>query len=107
VPVKLRVPKSRRLQFSREALDLFQQLERVPPARRFDDERCKKLALLLGLGGEFFSVNYVNDIDGPPRPWLAAHEDWKTCRAIRLQLLEAIRKRPAKSTGVEDGSAAR
>jgi hypothetical protein len=90
MPVTRRIPIDRQfLPFSPEVLDLFCALERVKPSRRFADPRTKKLAGLLGLMDQFWSVNFVNDIAGPPIP-AGGRRDWVICRKVRAQLLEAI-----------------
>jgi hypothetical protein len=91
MPVTRRIPIVDRqfLPFSAEVIDLFVELERVKPSRRFADPRTKQLAALLGLMDQFWSVNFVNDIAGPPIP-AGAREHWIRCRAVRAQLLEVI-----------------
>jgi hypothetical protein len=92
--------------FSPEALDLFRALEKVKPSRRFKDPRTQRLAELLGLTSEFWTVNYVNDVAPPCHPpHYQANVDWATCRALREQLLAAtglepvIKKNPARKAG--------
>jgi hypothetical protein len=72
-------------------LRLFSELERVRPRDRFHDPRTMRLATILGLTDEFWTVNYVNDIEGPCHPpGYVANEDWATCRRVREQLLDAV-----------------
>jgi hypothetical protein len=76
--------------FSREALDLFIEIEKLPPRKRFQDPRSKRLAELLNLGMEYWTVKHVNDPS--PRPAYYSPyqlQNWETCRAMRLLLLEA------------------
>jgi hypothetical protein len=73
---------------SPEAIDLFVALEKLPSRRRYPDPRSKKLAELLGLMDEYWTVNHVNDTNGPPIRTIA-QRDWATCQAVREQLLEA------------------
>jgi hypothetical protein len=88
------------LPFTQEQLQLFRELEALPPSCRFEDPRCKRLAVSLGLSNEFWMVEHVNGTEGPPRPWLAGHAAWVTCRSVRELLLEAAgltQKKPRKS----------
>jgi hypothetical protein len=87
--------------FSQEVLDLFVALERVAPRRRFADPRTKKLAGLLGLMDQFWSVNFVNDIAGPPIP-AGGRRDWVTCRAVREVLLETVAGNVEESAAAAD-----
>jgi hypothetical protein len=94
VPVKLRTPKARRPQFSDEVLALFQALEQAPERDRDSDEwvaDSKRLAGLLGLGSEWWSMCHVNDASRTPC-WsedMPAAKDWHVVHAVREQLLEA------------------
>jgi hypothetical protein len=91
VPVKQRAAKDRRAQFSRETLELFQALEALSQ----DSDRFKagsrRLARLLGLTDEFWTMNHVHDRSaGPCWPsHLVAHHDWHRVREVRLALLAA------------------
>jgi hypothetical protein len=83
--------------FSSEVLRLFRELEAVRPSRRFNDPRTLQLAKLLNLTDEYWTVNYVNDTDGICHPpGYIANIHWETCRRIREELLEAVKKNPAK-----------
>ena len=95
----IRVPIDRpdRRLFTDEAVRLFVELERVAPSRRFEDPRTKQLAQLLGLMGEYFSINYVNKTGGPPIP-LLGQQHWATCRQMRARLLEAAGLAKARSS---------
>jgi hypothetical protein len=74
---------------------LFTELERVRPRDRFHDPRTMRLAILLDLTDEFWTVNYVNDLDPPCHPQgYVANDDWATCRCVREQLLDATGLRP-------------
>jgi hypothetical protein len=100
MPVKLRTPKPRRLVFSREVLALFATLERAPKARRDSDwfrERSHELARQLGLVNEWWSMTSVTDTEREPcwPPGYIAFKDWHTCRAVRLELLAALREAEA------------
>jgi hypothetical protein len=97
VPVKARAAKERRPTFSAEALDLFEELERVR-SRRSEAFRDKslRLARMLGLATEWWcSVTDVNERGpGPVHPeGYVAREAWFRCRAVRIQLLQAVRER--------------
>jgi hypothetical protein len=90
MPVARRIPIDRQLlPFSQEVLDLFRALEQVKPSRRYADQRSKQLAQLLNLMDEYFTVNHVSDVGGPPQR-LVARQNWERCRTVRKQLLEAI-----------------
>jgi hypothetical protein len=101
MPAKLRAPKQLRPTFSPEALRLFCELEKVKPRKRFQDGRTRRLAELLNLMDEFWTVNYVNDVASPCHPpHYQATRDWAVCRQVRRQLLEAaglIKKSPARA----------
>ena len=90
MPVKLRAAKQLRPKFSPEVLRLFCEIEKLPPRKRFTDPRTKQLAGLLDLWDEFWTVQFVNNPNPPAwEPPYIAHTNWHTCRAVRLQLLEA------------------
>jgi hypothetical protein len=77
--------------FTPEILELFLELERVKPRKRFADPRSKRLAELLGLEGEYWTVNHVNDPSPRPshQPPYQSYTDWHVCHAMRLELLAA------------------
>jgi len=81
----------RRPAFSDEALALFARLEALPPRRR-NRAQIAELARLLGLTEESLTMNSVLDRSGPRHPSdeYVANTDWRTCRAVREQLLAAI-----------------
>src|SRR5262245_49366087 len=89
VPVKARIAKDRRPQFSRETLELFLELEALPQDSERFKAGSKRLASLLGLIDEFWTMNHVNDRSPRPHmpPHLTAFEDWHRCREVRLALL--------------------
>jgi hypothetical protein len=90
MPVKLRAAKELRPKFSPEVLDLFRAIEKLPPRRRWDHPGTKELAKLLGLTSEYWTINFVNDVEGICHPpGCVANKDWATCRAVRWQLLAA------------------
>jgi hypothetical protein len=81
-----------------EVLELFRELEKLKPSKRFADKRSQRLGELLGLGDEYWTVNHVNDIS--PRPTYSPYQaqNWDTCREMRVQLLKATgltKKNPA------------
>jgi hypothetical protein len=88
--------KGRRPQFSREILTLFGACDRVPKRQRHGDQwhdASKRLAILLGLGQEWFCSHTVNDTDrSPPEHETFPCRDWAACREVRRQLLEAVRE---------------
>ena len=97
MPVKQRVAKDRRPSFSAEALDLFEELERMR-AQRSEAFRDKSLRLahLLGLETEWWcSITHVHERGpGPVHPeGYLARDAWFRCRAVRIQLLQAVRER--------------
>ena len=79
--------------FTPEILELFLALEKVKPRKRFADPRSKRLAELLNLTSEYWTVNHVNDPSPRPshRPPYQSYTDWHVCRAVREELLEATR----------------
>jgi hypothetical protein len=94
MPVKLRVAKERRPLFSAEALVLFVELERMPRHSRDSQEfkdKSKRLAGLLGLTSEWWTINHVHDRSRAPRhpPWCVAYTDWHRVRRVREALLAA------------------
>jgi hypothetical protein len=95
VPVKAREAKERRPVFTDEVLSLFRELERVPKRRRWQPKwrtKSKRLAALLGLSIEFWTMNTVNDTGGPCGPeGGASREAWQACRQMRVRLLAAAR----------------
>jgi hypothetical protein len=91
VPVKVRAAKDRRPQFSRETLELFLELEASPQnCQRFKDG-SRRLAHLLGLTSQWWTMNHVHRRDARPchPPHMIAHRDWHTCREMRLALSAA------------------
>jgi hypothetical protein len=98
MPVKARAAKERRLLFSTEILDLFEQIERMPSQRgeRYR-EGSKRLAILLDLSDEWWAMTHVNDRSPSPCHPLGyfAHDAWFRCRIVRAQLLAAVRARIA------------
>lgn len=93
MPVKLRVAKGRRPRFSSEALQLFAGLEGTPRAKAFGAE-THRLANLLGLTEEWWTGNHVNDASSAPLypPGYQSFVDWLHCRAVRGQLLAALKE---------------
>jgi hypothetical protein len=90
----------RRPRFSAEVLALFWELEHSP----YNDHKSKKLALALGLWDEYFlSGCHVNDkaTQSCHPPNYPATEDFEHCRAIRAQLLQAIKDQPPRLTESE------
>jgi hypothetical protein len=86
--------------FSPEVLRLFVELERVPPSRRYADPRTRRLSALLNLMSEFWTVNFVNDTAGPCHPvGYAANWDWATCRDVRNEIVEALKKSAPQERG--------
>jgi hypothetical protein len=79
--------------FTPEILELFLALEKVSPRKRFADPRSKRLAELLNLTSEYWTVNHVNDPSPRPchRPPYQSYTDWHVCRAMREELLAATR----------------
>ena len=79
--------------FTPEILELFLALEKVSPRKRFADPRSKRLAELLNLTSEYWTVNHVNDPSPRPsyQPPYQSHTDWHVCRAVREELLAAAR----------------
>jgi hypothetical protein len=97
MPVKQRSAKARRPTFSAEALDLFEELERMRSQRSeaFRDKSLR-LARMLGLTTEWWcSITHVNERGPPPvhPEGYVAREAWFRCRAVRIQLLQAVRER--------------
>ena len=101
MPVKSRSTKQRKPQFSEEALRLFCEIERLKPSKRFNDPQSKRLAELLDLVTEYWTVKHVNDPG--PRPTYQPHqsENWEACRAVRLQLLEATGLSPTRKAAAD------
>ena len=95
MPVKLREAKTRRPVFTDEVLSLFRELEAWPPRRRRQQEyiaKSKRLAALLDLTSEWWTMNHVHNTDPPCGPKEGvARVDWVTCREMRERLLEATR----------------
>jgi hypothetical protein len=81
----------RRAQFSREVLELFAELEALPQRSERFIQGSKRLARLLGLTSEWWTMNHVHRRDAHPchPPYKTAFEDWHTCREVRLALLAA------------------
>jgi len=83
----------RRTTIKPDVLAAFAALERRRD-RHSDDYRDREHELMrrLNLVNEFWTMNSV--LDRSPEPCLpetyAAHGDWQTCRAVRLQLLAAL-----------------
>jgi hypothetical protein len=74
------------------------ELERVKPARRFEDRRTLELARLLNLTDEYWTCNHVGDVDPKCHPdGYVANIDHDTCAAVRAQLLEAAGLAKAKN----------
>jgi hypothetical protein len=100
VPVKLRIAKERRPQFSREVLELFRALEGAPRRQRKTPEfiaKSKRLGVLLGLSDAWWMMLRVErDNDRRPRPTLAAHTLWPRVQAVRKALLAALAGREAQ-----------
>jgi hypothetical protein len=97
VPVKARAAKERRPSFSAEALDLFEELERMRSQRSetFRDKSLR-LARMLGLETEWWcSITHVSERGpGPVHPeGYLARDAWFRCRAVRIQLLQAVWER--------------
>ena len=83
------IDRPRRPLFSPEVLALFVELERIPRSSARFKEPSQRLASLLGLTSEWWSMNHANDHSAtPPIPALAA-ADWATCRAVRKALQAA------------------
>jgi hypothetical protein len=91
VPVKQRIAKDRRPQFSREVLELFVELEALPRGSQRFKVGSKRLADLLGLMDAWWAMQHVNDRSAGPchPPYKTAFADWHTCREMRLALLAA------------------
>ena len=94
MPVKRRVAKDRRPQFSPEVLALFLELERMPRGSQRFTESSRELAGLLGLTAEWWAMQHVNDRSLEPchPPGCVAREDWFRCRSVRETLLAAARE---------------
>jgi hypothetical protein len=80
--------------FSPEIIALFVELEAVPGRQRDRQEwqaESKRLAGLLGLSSEWWSMNHVNDRSARPchPPGYYAHNAFYRCRVVRQALLEA------------------
>jgi hypothetical protein len=110
MPVKARAAKERRPTFSREVLQLFLELERVPTRRR--DRRewwdgSKRLAGLLGLSSEWWAMENVHDRSARPchPPGYFAHDAWFRCRAMRQALLEAVQAIKDEPDGGKEAAA--
>jgi len=87
-----------RVRITDPVLDLFAQLDRVPASRRHSQEfkdRSYRLADMLGLTDEWWHMNSVLDTCVEPchPPHCASFTDWHTCRALRLELLAALKAR--------------
>jgi hypothetical protein len=97
MPVKERIAKDRRPVFSAEAVELFAELERRPDGYRPYTEASRRLAAMLGLVDEWIVSCHVNDRSSAPchPPGYLAHDAWFRCRAVRIQLLRAVRERRA------------
>jgi hypothetical protein len=97
MPVKQRVAKDRRPVFSSEAVELFLEIERTPGGNRPYTGASRRLAGMLGLVDEWVVSCHVNDRSSGPchPPSYVAHDAWFRCRAVRIQLLRAVRERRA------------
>src|SRR5215831_3493532 len=87
MPVKLRIAKARRAQFSAETVTLFLRLENT--LRHSEAFRAgeRQLARQLELLDQYWTGNSVCDRSLRP-PWpkaLIAYDDWHACRAVRLE----------------------
>jgi hypothetical protein len=94
MPAKLRAAKDRRPQFGPEVLALIRELDSTPKrARESAEFKAKERTLMrqLNLVNEWWSMTSVLDRSDAPcwPPWNCAFDDWHTCRAVRLALLEA------------------
>jgi hypothetical protein len=106
MPAKSRQAKVRRSGSDDDVLEIFRRLEAVPPRRRktdaFRDEDFR-LHRLLGLYSERrCSICSVLDRSSVSPPWPSeypAHRDWHKVRAVRLELLEAIKETAPVGTG--------
>ena len=86
--------------FSAEVLDLFTRLEATPVRERWKSgsqwvDDSKRLAVLLDLSTEWWAMQNVHDRDrgSDYEPGSLGHQAWQRCRAMRKQLLEAVRER--------------
>lgn len=100
--------RARKPPFSPEILRLFLALEAeinrgVSRGDREFREKSFLLAQMLGLENEFLSVDDVFDRGGPPSMPLA-RENWKRCRAVRLDLLAAVAGADAVTNVTAQGS---
>jgi hypothetical protein len=92
MPTRVRLP-----QFSREALELFAELERTPlkqrRTQRFQDAEKHLMCQLLDMGGEFWMMQSPLDRSLKPchPPRMPAHDAWHICRRLRIALLEATK----------------
>jgi hypothetical protein len=100
VPTNRRfIQRHRRPVFSVEVLDLFQELERVRnPRSEVYRDKSLRLAQLLNLTNEWWcSVTDVNERSSGPShpPGYIAFDAWHKVRAVRIELLQAVRERRA------------
>ena len=104
MPVKQRILKERKPQFSAEVLELFTRLERTPLKQRraqwWKDGEKFLMCSLLDYGGEFWMIQSPLDRSRKPcsSPRQCAYEAWHKCRHLRVALL--------KSTGLAKESRA-
>jgi hypothetical protein len=86
------VPQRRMFDISEEAIDLFVELDHGAQRGAAFEEKAHRLARMLGLIPEFWTMNSVLDRSASPchRPGYIAHQDWHKCRAVRMALLAAI-----------------
>jgi hypothetical protein len=84
--------------FSDEALQLFRELDRQPKP---DDAAVHRLARLLGLVPQYWTVNSPLDKSSAPvHPHgYQAHSDWVHCRQVRNELLAAIAAQDKQGRG--------
>jgi hypothetical protein len=76
-------------------LELFLELERIPRGNPQFNDKSRRLARLLNLTAEWWSMCHVNDRSEKPcwPPGYIACQDWQTCRRMRLALLECNAER--------------
>jgi hypothetical protein len=86
------MPERRTPTFSAEVVDLFVELEHGTQRGAAFEEKSHRLARMLNLIPEFWTINSVLDgSHGPSHgPDYIAHQDWHKCRAVRMALLDAV-----------------
>jgi hypothetical protein len=95
VPVKQRILKERKPQFSPEVLRVFSELEQTPMRQRrskwFQDTEKYLMCTLLDCGAEFWHMQ--SPLDRRSKTYYSPHEcayhSWHVCRRLRNDLLIA------------------